>query len=580
MERRLLVAAALMIVAVVLSNLLFPPARPVPGGPEVSDSLPPPSEIGRAQQGGAATETVESPGTTGAVRGGEAAVAPPGGGEGLRAEAPERSAVEQGGDTIEVRGPLWRYRFTTRGAALIGATLPHYLSYAPGDSAGTHVELVRPRDHLFGYRIAAGADTLDLTNRVFEASASSVDLGDDPAAGIADSLTFTYGVPGTELRLRVVYRFRSESYLMEVSGRLEGLGDRGYTVLSSLGRGLRSNEANPKDDHAHLSYAVRDQAGKIVSGKLQAIPPGERTSAPGGPFGWVAAKSKYFLIAYVTPPAGPSFGGLLIKGNEEEYSADMEIALPVPAGDPSFAFRAYIGPQDFGRLSTVGQNLQDVNPYGWRWLRPVIRPLAGLITTFLVWMHETLNLAYGWVLMLFGLLMRVVLFPLYQKSMRAQLAQQQVQPLIKDLQAKYKDDPQKQQQEMMRLYKEHKINPLAGCLPMLIPYPVLITLFFVFQNTIEVRGVPFLWLPDLSLADPLYIIPVLMGLSMYLLTWIGQRGVEPNPQMKMMGYAMPIGLTFLFLKFPAGLNLYYATSNFASLPQQLYLARERKKAKS
>jgi YidC/Oxa1 family membrane protein insertase len=112
---------------------------------------------------------------------------------------------------------------------------------------------------------------------------------------------------------------------------------------------------------------------------------------------------------------------------------------------------------------------------------------------------------------------------------------------------------------------------------MLLPMPVLFALFFVFQNTIELRGASFLWLPDLSRPDPLYVIPVIMGLSMYGLSKVGQIGMEPNPQMKMMLYVMPVMMTFLFLNFASGLNLYYAVSNLASIPQQWLLARERVK---
>ena len=110
---------------------------------------------------------------------------------------------------------------------------------------------------------------------------------------------------------------------------------------------------------------------------------------------------------------------------------------------------------------------------------------------------------------------------------------------------------------------------------MLLPMPVLFALFFVFQNSIELRGASFLWLPDLSRPDPLYIIPLVMGLSMFGLSKVGQVGMEPNPQMKMMLYVMPVMMTFLFLNFASGLNLYYAVSNIASIPQQWMLARER-----
>ena len=180
-------------------------------------------------------------------------------------------------------------------------------------------------------------------------------------------------------------------------------------------------------------------------------------------------------------------------------------------------------------------------------------------------------------LILFGILVRVLLWPLNQKAMRANMQLQAVQPLMKEMQDRYKDDPQRLQQEMFKLYKEHNVNPLGGCWPMLLPMPVLFALFFVFQNTIELRGASFLWLPDLSRPDPLYIIPLIMGASMFGLSKVGQMGMEPNPQMKMMLYVMPVMMTFLFLNFASGLNLYYAVSNIASIPQQWMLARERMK---
>jgi YidC/Oxa1 family membrane protein insertase len=128
---------------------------------------------------------------------------------------------------------------------------------------------------------------------------------------------------------------------------------------------------------------------------------------------------------------------------------------------------------------------------------------------------------------------------------------------------------------MLKLYKDHKINPFGGCLPMLLPMPVLLALFFVFSNTIEFRGVPFLWLPDLSRHDPFYIIPVVMGISMFAVSKIGQRGLPPNPQMKTMLYVMPAMMTFIFLRLASGLNLYYAVQNLISLPQQWQISKKR-----
>jgi YidC/Oxa1 family membrane protein insertase len=163
----------------------------------------------------------------------------------------------------------------------------------------------------------------------------------------------------------------------------------------------------------------------------------------------------------------------------------------------------------------------------------------------------------------------------------------EMQPILqartKELQERYKNDPAKQQQEMFALYKELGVSPfsmLSGCLPMLVPMPVLITLFFVFRSAIEFRGTSFWWLPDLSLADPWHILPIFLVLSMFALQWVSTRmsGMEQNPQAQTMMYIMPLMMGFLFFRFPSGLNLYYATTNLASLPQQLLIARERKKA--
>src|SRR5690606_2821220 len=217
------------------------------------------------------------------------------------------------------------------------------------------------------------------------------------------------------------------------------------------------------------------------------------------------------------------------------------------------------------------------NPFGYRVLRPVLRPFVHAIQWTLYALHNLFGIGYGWVLILFGVLIRIALWPLNAKAMRSQMKTMEIQPKLKEIQARYKDQPEQLQKEMIKLYREEGFNPMGGCLPMLIPLPILITLFFVFQSTIAFRGVGFLWLPDLSRADPLYILPIVLGLSMFLMQWLSTRSMaEVNPQMKFMMYAMPIFMTVIFLNFASGLNLYYAAMNFASIPQQIQIARERR----
>jgi len=239
-----------------------------------------------------------------------------------------------------------------------------------------------------------------------------------------------------------------------------------------------------------------------------------------------------------------------------------------------------MGPQEWRRMVGMGRDFENANPYGG-WFQGVVQPFATIVMRILLWLKETTKLHYGWVLVLFGVAIRLILWPLNQKAMRASLKMQVVQPELQAAQQKYRNDPQKMQQEVMRIYKAHDMSPfstLSGCLPAIIPMPVLFALFFVFRNTIEFRGVPFLWLTDISLHDPYYILPLLMGVSMFVLSWIGMRGAPPNPQAKMMMYMFPVIMTVSLWKFASGLNLYYTVQNLVTLPQQWLLTRERAKA--
>jgi YidC/Oxa1 family membrane protein insertase len=561
-EKRLILAIVLMLAVVFGVNLLFPPARPPEPAAEEESAEP---VAGPVESTPAAPDTVVQP--EGLLVPADTAVLPTLG----EAEPP---SIE---DTVWVTGPLYRFGFAQTGGRLVSARMTEFESLAEA-SKGQPVELVPPgAENFFTHQWLVGDDTLDLRSARFEFTPSSgLTLAE---GGEPQNLTLTYRYPGTEFRVELDYTFKPDSYVVDLRGQLVGGPARGWWAMG-LGPGLQSNASDPEADYkSNLAFSAKGLGG-IVSQKVADVAVGERLTLD-GPFDWVAVRTKYFVTAVVLPIAAGEegrFGGLIITGLQAPFRAQGVASFPV-SRDGDFNYSIYIGPQDYGRLQAVGRDLHQVTPYGYKWLQPVLRPLAGAITTLLVWMHRFLGLGYGWILIIFGIGIRVVLFPLYQKSMRSQMATMRVQPLMKEIQEKHKNEPQKLQQEMMKLYREHKVNPLGGCLPMLLPFPILIALFFVFRDTIEFRGVPFLWLPDLSRPDPFYIIPVLMGASVFLLQWITQRTMpQSNPQMKMMMWIMPIMLTVLFLNFASGLNLYYATMNLASLPQQLYLAKERKAA--
>ncbi|HMH81699.1 MAG TPA: membrane protein insertase YidC [Gemmatimonadales bacterium] len=547
MERRIILAIFLMLIVAVLPSILFPPKKTADrrtGGQAVGDTA------------------VRSP-------------AAPAAAESLTARPRVRPSAAVPAETVWVTSPLYRLGFSTRGGALVSATLLGYRSFAAGDS-GRAVELVRPDQPLLVYARTTGGDTTRLFDWRLTPSASSVRVGPEGA-----TLTFTGGQG--DARLELQYRFSPDEYRFAAHGRMEGFGP-GATLLLGIGDGLRSVEADSMDDFRN--YAVVTKAAKTQSTAFHSLKPGERQILD-GPFEWAGVKSKYFFIAALAIEEGePRFGAGIVVGGPRTVSTSglfgrsevatrtaVTLTLPVPpAGD--FRYDLYVGPLEYRRLAQLGHDLDDANPYGGV-LRPLIQPVSSLVVNILIWMHDRLSLAYGWVLIIFGVLVRALLWPLNQRAMESSIRMQAVAPLLKQIQERYKNEPERLQREMMRLYKEHKVNPLGGCLPMLLPMPVLFALFFVFANTIEFRGVPFLWLPDLSRADPYYIIPIVMGLSMFVLTRVGQIGVPPNPQAKTLLYFMPGFMTLLFLRFASGLNLYYAVSNIFSIPQQYMIAMRR-----
>ncbi len=553
-----------MIGVLVVTNIIFPPLQPEPSLSSDSSAV---AETGAGDLGGAAPADIQ---------GTPVPVIPQLRGAEDQPTEPVEEVLRQAGpagDAVVVEGPLYRFTFTTLGARLVSAELVQFTSATrPGPA-----ELI-PGGTLgaLGHRVLVGSDTLDLRNQLFEASSDFGLILRE--GGRPETLTFTYRHPTQPFEFRIEYEFTPDSYLVVVRGTMVGL-SRGL-VLTDLGPGLAMNEIRPQDEERALAY-VGNHVQEGINSRLLSKVEGEEVED--GPFVWAAFKSKYFLLALMAGADEDSekhLGGIIARERVEEFQADVAVTQAV-GSDGLFGYRLFMGPQDYAALSAVGNDLEDVNPYGWRFIRPVMRPFVGIIMSILIFLHENLRLGYGWVLIVFGILMRIVLFPLNQKAMRSQLKNMAVQPLMKEIQAKYKDNPERLQKEMVKLYKDHGFNPLGGCLPMLLPFPVLIALFFVFQNTILLRGVSFLWLPDLSIPDPFYILPAFLGISMFLLQWLSMRSMaESNPQMKMMMWMMPIMMVFIFKGLASGLNLYYATANIATLPQQYWIAQERKKAQA
>ena len=475
------------------------------------------------------------------------------------------TSIQTRPETTTVSLKLADYTFSSKGAAPISVGLS---SYKALDGSNRSVTLRSKSGQLIAYRLFLPGDTIDLGQVAFQVDTSR-----------PNSLTYRASTNGAVIAIR--YTFAPDSYLVRVSGEVHHPNaDNGFIALE-MPTSLRSAEADSLDDQQHLAYAVKPQREDARGVPFSKLDPGERRLEP-GPITWVAAKNKYFIVGVLVPNGGTPFAEVGITGGPRTGRRATEASAIVvePIRNGTFSFELYTGPQEWRRLLALGRGFENSNPYGG-FLQGVVQPFATIVMRILLWMRATLSLSYGWVLVIFGVAVRLLLWPLNQKAMRTSMKMSRLQPELAEIQKRYKSDPQRMQSEVMRVYRDHGMSPfssLSGCLPMLLPMPILFALFFVFQNTIEFRGVPFLWLADISLKDPYFIVPIIMGLSMFVLSIIGMRNSPPNPQAKMMAYVLPVMMTVFFLNLASGLNLYYAVQNLTAIPQQWLISNERAKS--
>ena len=464
------------------------------------------------------------------------------------------------------------YTIVSPGGTPVGVTLPEYHSLRLDAPRATAVNLVDAHDRLLQLRLATDRDTIALDTLAFRAAPQRRE-----GNVIVQSLTST----SATAPITLTYRFPVDSFVVHLDGTIASASATPaptWRLLVTMPTRIRSEEANVKDDIGHLSVAYKVGNAEVKSFSFRQLD-SLTAHVDTGAIRWVAERNKYFVVAAVPEGRDSLFRAIVVRGGARTGS-DATIAhatVVMPASSGHFALKVYAGPQSWDHLRKTAADLENVNPYGG-WIHGLVQPFTTIVMRVLLWMRHTLNVGYGWVLVIFGVMVRLLLWPLNQNAMRSSMRLQRIQPQMAEIQKKYAKDPEKQREAMMKLYQEHGMSPFTpvlGCLPMLLPMPILFALYFVFQNTIELRGVSFFWLPDLSLRDPYFITPLFMGISMFALSWIGMRGMPPSPQSKMMSYVMPVMFTALFWNFASGLNLYYAVQNVAALPQQWLLAIER-----
>jgi len=540
-ERRLLLAIALSLLVLTGYQILFAPKpaprQPVPR-PAAAGSPPPP----------AAASRVESP------PGGAGQAAPVARSAAVPAVSDERER------RVEVATSGFTVAFSNRGARLLSWRLHDYR-----DERGRPEEMVRtipegPR----ALDLETGDPEIDarLREALFRPSSEGVSV---PPGGQA-MLEFEFAEG--ELEARKTLRFEDQRFLVQVLAQVR-LSGRELPVKLVWGPGI----GNPSAAEREVQGYQPPQAVALTPAGVQRVPPDDigGGARPLPAVRWVGVESQYFT-ALLVPAEEPRPAELRAVDLPavEDAEASKGPAAVLDLGTSGGPALLYVGPKDHQRLSRLGHELARIVPVG-DWIGPIVVPLMKLLR----WVHGHVG-NYGWSIVALTILINLVMSPFRHYSIANGVKMARLAPEMKVIQERYRKvpalDPRRQemQKEIAALYARHGMSMgtqmAVGCLPLLLTMPFLIAFYRVLQVSIELRGAPFLWIADLSQKDPLFLTPVLMGGSMFVMQKMIPTAMDPAQQRMMM--LMPVVLMGMFLWAPAGLNLYWLASNLCSIVQQ------------
>lgn len=539
MEKRVVLAIVLSLLVVVTWSYLFappPPPQPPAGLPEqVADQAPP--------------QTPQAPAPT--------------------APLPVPPVAAEDAPTVTVDTGVAQLSLTGLGAGVKAVHLRHYHTSLDPDAPPI---VVSPVPDAAVMPLASQLDvrgrTVPLGQVMFTPSHSDVHLSpNQPEATVTFQGTTPDGIV-----VHRTYRFHYNRYAFDVSTWVEGIRSASGDAMSLFwGPGL----FRTMDETTARQGQTKPLPRSYVNGNVHELALDEvgQTRVDPGSVGWVALGDTYFSAVLL--PQEPAADAATVELVREGV---YEIGVRTPLGDANTpqTVQVYVGPKAHRVLERVDPSLTKIIDLGF--FSVLARPMLQLLIAVNSWIHN-----YGITIILVTILIKIVLWPLTQKSAKSMRAMQKLQPKMKDLQVRYKDDRQGLNRAMMELYRENKVNPMGGCLPMLLQIPVFFAFYNALLYSIELRHAPFIcwetpiwWLGrgicDLSVYDPSYITPLLMGATMFLQQKMTPVATTDPTQAKMMQF-MPLIFLFFFLRAPAGLVIYWLINNVLSIVQQVIINR-------
>jgi YidC/Oxa1 family membrane protein insertase len=485
---------------------------------------------------------------------------------------------------ITIETDLYKAIITNKGAAIIRWYLNDFKTWDKKP-----VQLIYDKKgELYLNFLTFDAKKIDSRNLFFniETDKDNIKLSGDRSFALISSLDL-----GNGRKIIKKILFKGNAYDIETEVILENLEEilpgRGYNLVWS--EGLRYQEANSVDESSD-ALAMASMNGEVEEVDASGDDPVE--ASPTGIVDFAATKTKYFTAAIIPQPyrsfdgtvdlAGKKFN--FYKGNElknstvEKYT--ISFRTPYKGGTQSNKFKVYIGPLDYDIVKNYGVGLENTINFGWRL---VVRPIGEFFMLPIFSFINKFANNYGIAIIIFSILIKFLLYPLSIQQLKSSQKMQVLAPEINRLREKYKDDQTKQQQETMKLYSEYGINPMGGCLPLILQMPILYALWAVLRGSIDLRQSEFIfWMTDLSIPDvifdlgfklPLIGIDKFSGLALLMgaTLFIQQKMTVTDPRQQALVWMMPIMFTLMFSNFPAGLNLYYFMFNLFGIIQQVYM---------
>ena len=540
MEKRVVIFLVLSLAVILGYDLLLKQLGLLPPPPETTQN--PPAETAVTPSGGSDVPPA-APATDGSLKDGAPS---------RQSSAPDR--VQSAEQTVQIETDVIRVVLDSRGGVISSWELKRHHTAPPEQKPVQLVHLgAKFRGPLSITTSEAAADKM-LREGLYTIETDVTSLDSAHPVGHA-TLRFRDAASGLTVLKRLT--FHQGTYLVEVTLTIEGL-TGAYDVVLGTNFGI----VEWGDGFIGLIGSA-----SMVDGKVEKETPDTEIERKGA-VQWVALQDKYFLS--VLMPQG-AVAALAKKEGEKLVSAGARMT-PV-AGAGTTTLQLYAGPKEYDTLRSLNVGLEETIDFGWfifgSWsvVKAVAKPIFYVLRFINEYTHN-----YGLTIILLTMGIKLFFVPLQFKSYKSMKQMQMIQPKVLGLQEKYKDDRDKLNKELIKLYRDHKVNPVGGCLPMVLQMPVFVALFNILYMTIDLRQAPFVgWITDLSVQDPYYVLPIIMGATMVIQQKITPTTMDPT-QAKIM-LVLPVFMTFLFINFPAGLVLYWLTNNVLTIGQQVLTDR-------